>query len=182
MLRQLAKLYNCKYDNLAEPANSNHAIQHQVADYIRNRHDHNEQIVICVGWTSPERMSWYDDHWTHNGFVTSERGWVASAKEWVTRTNTKSHNMFTENAKLFVNSVCEYYKIPILQFNALGQHKTTYYKNYFADGYTMDSMLKRAEQEDSNKKLFAIGGHPNEQGHKYFTKRLHIFAKERIIL
>ena len=128
-------------------------------------------------------MSWYDDHWTHNGFVDRKHGWTQSAKEWVMRTgnNFQSHNMFTENAKLFVNSVCKNYNLPILQFNALGQHKTTVYENYYADGYTMDSMLKRAEQEDSNKILFANDGHPNEQGHKYFAKRLHLFAKERII-
>ena len=183
-LGQLAKYFNCKFDNLAEPANSNHAIQHQVADYIRNRLDPQEQIIICVGWTSPERMSWYDDHWTHNGFVDRKHGWTQSAKEWVMRTghDPKSHNMFTENAKLFVNSVCKNYNITILQFNALGQHKTTVYENYYADGYTMDSMLKLAEQEDSSKILFASDGHPNEQGHKYFAKRLHLFAKERIIL
>ena len=46
----------------------------------------------------------------------------------------------------------------------------------------MDSLLKRAEQEDKRLKLFAEGGHPNEAGHEYFTKRLHLFAKEHIIL
>ena len=33
----------------------------------------------------------------------------------------------------------------------------------------MDSMLKRAAQEDSRLDLFASGGHPNELGHEYFT-------------
>ena len=45
----------------------------------------------------------------------------------------------------------------------------------------MDSTLKRAEQEDSRLDLFASGGHPNQAGHEYFTKRLYLFAKERII-
>ena len=30
--------------------------------------------------------------------------------------------------------------------------------------------------------MLAPGGHPNEKGHRYFTKRLYDFAKERIIL
>ena len=180
-LGQLAKLFDCIYDNRGEPANSNFAIQYQVADYILNKRNDNEQIVICIGWSAPTRMSWYDDSWTHNGFVSNKTGWTGSAKEWAANSTPDNLEMYSSSAKLFVNSICEVHNIPILQFNALGRHKTTKYKNYFADGNTMDEILKHAQNKDSRLDLFASGGHPNEAGHEYFTIRLHDFAKQRII-
>jgi lysophospholipase L1-like esterase len=80
-----------------------------------------------------------------------------------------------------VNSICKAHGVPILQFNALGRHSVSKYDNYFINGLTMNSTLKRAAQEDNRLNLFASGGHPNEAGHEYFTFRLHDFAKERII-
>ena len=180
-LGKLAKLLDATWDNRAEPANSNFAIAQQVADYFIKTRNPDEKIVVCVGWTERTRMSWYDDHWTHNGFANDKQGWTRSAKEWVLNSNSASHDMFTDNAKLLVNSICKAHGVPILQFNALGTHKPTTYPNYFIDGASMDSMLKRAVQEDSRLDLVASGGHPNELGHEYFTIRLHDFAKERII-
>lgn len=180
-LGQLAKLLDATWDNRAEPANSNFAIAQQVADYFIKTRNPDEKIVVCVGWTERTRMSWYDDHWTHNGFANDKQGWTRSAKEWVLNSNSASDDMFTDNAKLLVNSICKAHGVPILQFNALGTHKPTTYPNYFIDGVSMDSMLKRAAQEDSRLDLVASGGHPNEAGHEYFTIRLHDFAKERII-
>lgn len=179
-LGQLAKRFDCEYDNLAEPANSNMAIAQQVANYFLHTRDPQEHIVICVAWTERTRFSWYDEQWTHNGFVDEE--WGGSCKEWVVKSTENSHDMWTNNAKLMVNSICKAHGVPILQFNALGQHSVREYDNYFVNGSSMDSTLKRAEQEDSRLNLFASGGHPNEQGHEYFTKRLHLFAKERIIV
>ena len=180
-LGKLAKLLDATWDNRAEPANSNFAIAQQVADYFIKTRNPDEKIVVCVGWTERTRMSWYDDHWTHNGFANDKQGWTRSAKEWVLNSNGASHDMFTDNAKLLINSICKAHGVPILQFNALGTHKPTTYPNYFIDGVSMDSMLKRAAQEDSRLDLVASGGHPNEAGHEYFTIRLHDFAKERII-
>jgi hypothetical protein len=178
----LANKFQCEYDNRAEPANSNFAIAQQVADYFINLRDPSEPIAICIGWSERTRMSWYSDHWTHNGFAGEQDGWFASTKEWVTFSTNASHSMFTQNAKLIVNSICQAHAVPILQFNALGIHEPTRYANYFADGASMDSMLKRAAQDDESLDLFASGGHPNEAGHEYFTKRLYLFAKERIIV
>jgi len=177
----LAKRIGCEFDNRAEPANSNMAIAQQIADYFINLRDPSESIVICIGWSEHTRMSWYSDHWTHNGFAGEQDGWFASAKEWVTFSTKQSHEMFTQNAKLIANSICKAHDVSILQFNALGKHRTTQYDNYFIDGASMDSTLKSAEQEDSRLDLFASGGHPNQAGHEYFTKRLYLFAKERII-
>ena len=171
-LGQLAKRFDCKYDNKGEPANSNYAIQYQVADYINNTWKRDEQIVVCVAWTEPARFSWLDHSWTHNGTVRDDEKFLHSRSDWLK--SSVDHNYWTDAAKLNVNAVCKYYNIPILQFNAIGDHATTQYPNYFLDGATMQSVLQPEH--------FASGGHPNEVGHEWFTKRLYLFAKEHIIL
>ena len=171
-LGQLAKRFDCEYDNLAEPANSNYAIQYQVADYLNNTWKRDEQIVVCVAWTEPARFSWLDETWTHNGTVRNNEKFLHSRSDWLK--SSVRHEYWTDAAKLNVNAVCKYYDIPILQFNAIGEHSTTKYPNYFLDGATMQSVLQPEH--------FASGGHPNEVGHEWFTKRLHLFAKEHIIL
>lgn len=168
----LAKYFNCEYDNKGEPANSNYAIQYQFADWFNNNRNPNEQVVVCVGWTEPARFSWLDDSWTHNGTVRNDEKFLHSRSEWI-KSNV-DHNYWTDAAKLFVNAVCNQYSIPILQFNAIGKHSITKYNNYFLDGATMQGVLE--------KEHLAPGGHPNEAGHEWFTKRLYLFAKERIIL
>ena len=178
-LGQLAKLLDANWNNRAEPANSNYAIQYQFADWFNNNRDPSESVVVCIAWSDPQRFSWLDETWTHNGTVRDHRKFLHSRKEWIT--SNVDHSYWTDAAKLFVNSVCNLHNIPILQFNAIGTHKSTTYPNYFVDGASMDSMLKRAAQEDSRLDLFASGGHPNAAGHEYFTIRLHDFAKERII-
>jgi hypothetical protein len=171
-LGQLAQRFDCERDNLAQPANSNYAIQYQVADYIKNTWKRDEKIVVCVAWTEPARFSWLDDKWTHNGTVRNDQKFLHSRSDWLK--SIVDHNYWTDAAKLNVNAVCKYYNIPILQFNAIGKHTTTQYPNYFLDGATMQSVLEPEH--------FASGGHPNELGHEWFTKRLYLFAKEHIIV
>ena len=181
-LGRLASDLGYQFDNLAEPANSNFAIAQQVSNYFLKKYNPNEKILVCVGWTSRARMSWYTNNkWTHNGFADNNNGWAKSAREWVTKSDNESYNMYTENAKFIVNSICKSMHIPILQFNALGHQIVTNYPNYFIDGTSMDSMLRRAMDEDSRLNLVAEGGHPNEQGHEYFTIRLTDFVKSHII-
>ena len=127
-------------------------------------------------------MSWYTNNtWTHNGFAGDKHGWPQSAREWVIKSDNESYNMYTENAKFIVNSICKSMNIPIIQFNTIGNHKTTRYPNYFIDGASMDSMLRRAMAEDNRLNLIAKDGHPNEAGHEYFTIRLTEFVKSHII-
>jgi lysophospholipase L1-like esterase len=178
-LGQLAELLGATWNNLAEPANSNYAIQYQFADWFNNNRNPSESVVVCVAWTALPRFSWLDDTWTHNGTVRDDQKFLHSRKDWIT--SNVDHIYWTDAAKLFVNSVCKLHNIPILQFNALGVHKTASYDNYFLDGLTMQSVLKDAQKSDDRLNLFASGGHPNEAGHEYFTIRLHDFAKERII-
>jgi len=181
-LGRLAHNLGYWFDNLAEPANSNFAIAQQVSNYFLKTYNPQDKIIVCIGWTEKTRMSWYTKNtWTHNGFAGAKHGWSQSAREWVVKSDNESYNMYTENAKFIVNSICKSMNIPIIQFNALGHHKTTQYPNYFIDGNTMDGMLRRAMQEDSRLNLIAEGHHPNEAGHEYFTIRLTEFVKSNII-
>ena len=182
-LGQLAKLLDATWDNRAEPSNSNYAIQYQFTDWFNNSRDSREQVVVCVGWTSLDRMSWLGDKWYHNGFIGTgtEPMYKQSHRDWIINGTDKTKALHTETAKLFVNSVCKLHDIPILQFNVLGVHKPAHYDNYFLDGLTVQSVLKDAQRSDDRLNLFASGGHPNEAGHEYFTIRLHDFAKEHII-
>lgn len=180
-LGRLANRLNCEFDNHGEPANSNFAIAQQVSQYFLNNHNESEKIIVCVGWTAKLRMSWYGPGWIHNGFAHKESGWFYSNKEWTTNSTEETFDMYTDNAKLFVNSICNSKNIPILQFNAIGEHKATNYDNYFIDGSTMDAMLKRSMKEDDRNNFFCKGDHPNEEGHEYFTIRLTDFVKSHII-
>ena len=181
-LGRLAKNYQLEFDNLAEPANSNFAIAQQVSSYILNTYNTNDKIIICVAWTSPNRMSWYDKKWTHNGFADRTNGWIASAKDWTIRSTDDTHKMYTDNAKLIVNCICKAHSIPIIQFNALGDHSPTRYPAYFMDGDSMDNYLHKEQLENSKLNLFAKDNHPNEEGHEYFTIRLTDFVKDHIIV
>ena len=178
-LGQLAQRFDCEKDNRAEPANSNYAIQYQIADYFNNLWNTAEKIVVCVAWTEPARFSWLDNKWTHNGTVRDNQKFLHSRSDWL-KSNV-DHDYWTDAAKLFVNALCKYHNIPILQFNAIGKHGTSNYPCYFNNGNTMQQLLKNVEV-DTGKDFFASGGHPNEAGHEYFTKRLYLFAKEHIIV
>ena len=166
-LGQLAKRFDCKFQNLAQPANSNFAISQQVIEYLRTEQDYSN-IIILVAWTERTRMSWYDDHWTHNGFVSQKAGWVASCKEWVIRQTSQTHDMYTENAKFLVNYACSGVGVKLLQFNALGKHKNLPYQNYLLNGSTMDDYLK-SKQIEFERNYFASDMHPNEEGHLAWT-------------
>ena len=102
--------------------------------------------------------------WVHNGFVNAENGWTRSAKDWVIRSTDETFDMYTNNAKLFANSICKLKNVSVIQFNAIGSHESTNYDNYFIDGSSMDSMLRLAMQEDSRKNFFCKGDHPNIEG------------------
>jgi hypothetical protein len=158
----LSKRFGYSFDNRAEPANSNYAIAQQVTEYVRVNAEHYREFVVCIAWSAHPRFSWYDNKWTHNGFADND--WALSAREWLTRSTDASHNMFTTNAKLIVNSVCAYHNVKLLQFNALGDHKSEPYSNYFCNGTTMADSL--------NPEHFASGGHPNELGHEVWTNNL----------
>ena len=177
----LANKLGATFDNRAEPANSNYAIQYQFADWFNNNRNPSERVVVCVAWTDIARFSWLDESWVHNGNARKfGQKFLHSRKDWIT--SNVDHQYWTDAAKLFVNSVCKLHNIPIIQFNSIGAHTTTNYAGYFVDGSTMEDILKQAQSEDDREQLFANGGHPSEAGHVWFTKRLTEFAKEHILL
>jgi len=183
-LGQLAEMLGTDVwsDNRSEPGNSNYAVQYQFVDWFNNNRDPNETVAVCVAWTSPRRFSWLGKKWIHNGYIQNdgETLFKNSHKDWIT--SGIDNVYYTDAAKLFVNSVCNLHNIPIVQFNAIGIHKSTSYKGYFMDGMTMKGCLQDAMKSDDRLDLFASGGHPNEAGHEYFTIRLTDFAKDRIIV
>lgn len=177
----LAKHFNCEFENLAEPANSNFAIGQQITEYLRTRTDVHDDIIICIGWTAPNRMSWFDTKWTHNGFADDKHGWELSAKEWVSRNNLDADIMFTRNAKLIANAACKYYEVPLVQFNALGVHHNEPYANYLGGSNTMNDYL-RQRQGEFQTKYFAQGEHPNEKGHEVWVELMSEWMKAKKIV
>ena len=177
-LGQLAKLFDCGYDNRAEPACSNYAISQLFYDWFQSR-DIQEKCVVCVGWTEPDRMRWWDDGWVHSGFISNdvEKRFRRSFKDWIAHPNR--NNNLTNQAKLFVNSVCQINNIDIIQFDALPNTVENNYSNYFCKGLSMQQVLLK-EEELREETYFAEGGHPNEQGHKWFAKRLRKFARLQV--
>ena len=128
-------------------------------------------------------MSWWNDEWVHDGFIRNEQEarFKNTFKEWLTLSHSHC-NIVTSQAKLFVNSVCEARQIPIIQFDALdnGNDKNNY-PNYHQRGLSMKQCLED-EQKRLQKTFLAEGNHPNEAGHAYYAKLLHIWITARGII
>ena len=192
-LGQLAERLNCNYLNLAEPACSNYAISHIFYNWLVTNDP--QDCIVCVAWTSADRMSWWNDEWVHDGFIRNEQEsrFKNTFKEWLTLSHSHC-DIVTSQAKLFVNSVCEARQIPIIQFDALDNvNDKNKYSNYHQRGLSMKQCLKN-EQKRLNrpgppadgkliKKTFlADGNHPNEAGHAYYVKLLAGWIRGRKIL
>ena len=183
-LGQLAERLNCNYLNLAEPGCSNYAIQEIFADWFSNNIDNN--ILVCVAWTHNQRHSWWYDNenrWVHDGFIryNSEKVFTNSFKEWLTLSHKRCKKE-TQNAKLFVNSVCLANNIKIIQFDALDYvNDKNNYSNYHQRGLSMKQCLE-GEEKSLEKTFLTDGNHPNEAGHAYYAKLLHIWITARGII
>jgi len=184
-LGQLASKLGATYINKAEAGGSNFSIEQILGEFIRDDFRHiTEPLIIAVGWTTIDRMSWWyeESHsWTHSKQIEIEleNPFKNTYKEWILHSQGSrwsGNQSLTDNAKLFVNSVCELNNIPLLQFNALGSHNNKYgYKNYYLPHCdTLDYL-----QEDQ---LIENDGHPNESGHLEIATRLHNFIKEHKIV
>lgn len=183
-LGQLAKLLNATAVNLGSPGGSNFYIAQRFGEYINYEYPKESQpVVICVGWTEIARTSWWDED--RNGWFHSINNWedsfrhTGSLKEWLAYgqgSKFTGNQAITDNAKLFVNSVCGVKNIPLLQFNALGVHHTNHsFENYYLPSQdTRDFLAETCFIEND--------GHPNEKGHLDIANRLYNLAKERIIL
>ena len=181
-LGELADRLDIDYTNLAEPGASNYSIQEKFASYI---HSCDNNIIICVGWTSHLRNSWWSDReqrWVHDGFIRNENETLfgASFKEWLIHSHKRCEQV-TLNAKLFVNSVCKSKDIKILQFDALANVNSPRYPNYHMQGRSMQDVLM-AEGKMLGREFLASGGHPNEAGHRHYLDLMMEWIKAKKIV
>ena len=184
-LGQLAEMLGCSFDNRASPAGSNLFIQEEFGDWF-DMHSPDDDDIVCIGWTNHLRTSWWNDEefrWMHDGFIRSkdEKHFHASFKEWITLSYGRCAQA-TNHAKLFINSVCQVNNIKIIQFNALDNIPTQYkFPNYHQGDQNMQDVLRK-ETINLEKNFLALGGHPNEAGHKHYAKMLHCWAEAKKIL
>jgi len=186
---QLAVKLGQKYINLGDASASNFSITQNFARFINyDLHRCNEPIMVCIGWTQVDRMSWWDDksyHWSHSNWgpkvdkVTElkeiKSRFKNSRKEWLLHSQG-GNQALTDSAKLFVHSVCKTRNIPLIYFNAIGEHHTNHnYENYYLPDINTLDYLKKDQ-------IIPDDGHPNELGHKDIALRLYNFIKECKIL
>lgn len=192
---QLADKLGQGYINLGDGGAGNFAIGQNFARFINyDLHMCDEPIMVCVGWTQVDRMSWWDEEahcWAHSGWW-NEQGIIPwkglagrankfenSRKEWLLHSQGgegDGNQALTDSAKLLVNSVCESKNIPLLQFNALGDHHTYHdYKNYYLPDTNVQDYLKPDQ-------IIPNDLHPNELGHSDIASRLYNFINECKIL
>ena len=131
------------------------------------------------------RNSWWhqEQGWIHDGFIRNQGQelFKDSFRDWL-KYSAKRNERVTNNAKLFVNSVCKSHNIPIIQFNALANVTNSYQlSNYHQGNQNMKQVLE-SEGARLGKTFLADGGHPNESGHEYYVEMLYSWIKAKNIV
>jgi hypothetical protein len=180
----LAKRLGLEADNYSQPACSNYAIQEIFAEWFNSR-DVQESVTVVIGWTNHMRNSWWhqEQGWIHDGFIRNQEQelFKDSFRDWL-KYSAKRNERVTDNAKLFVNSVCKSHNIPIIQFNALANVTNSYQlSNYHQGNQNMKQVLE-SEGARLGKTFLADGGHPNELGHEYYVEMLYSWIKAKNIV
>jgi lysophospholipase L1-like esterase len=180
----LAKRLGLEADNYSQPACSNYAIQEIFAEWFNSR-DVQESVTVVIGWTNHMRNSWWhqEQGWIHDGFIRNQGQelFKDSFRDWL-KYSAKRNERVTDNAKLFVNSVCKSHNIPIIQFNALANVTNSYQlSNYHQGNQNMKQVLE-SEGARLGKTFLADGGHPNESGHEYYVEMLYSWIKAKNIV
>ena len=180
----LAKRLGLEADNYSQPACSNYAIQEIFAEWFKSR-DVQESVTVVIGWTNHMRNSWWhqEQGWIHDGFIRNQGQelFKDSFRDWL-KYSAKRNERVTNNAKLFVNSVCKSHNIPIIQFNALANVTNSYQlSNYHQGNQNMKQVLE-SEGARLGKTFLADGGHPNESGHEYYVEMLYSWIKAKNIV
>jgi len=180
----LAKRLGLEADNYSQPACSNYAIQEIFAEWFNSR-DVQESVTVVIGWTNHMRNSWWhEDHgWIHDGFIRNQGQelFKNSFKDWVNYSK-KRNEIITNNAKLFVNSVCKSHNIPIIQLNALSNVTNPYQLSNCHQGDQNMHDVLLLEGKRLNKNFLADGGHPNESGHEHYVEMLYSWIKAKNIV
>ena len=180
----LAKRLGLEADNYSQPACSNYAIQEIFAEWF-NKRDIQEPVTVVIGWTNHMRNSWWhEEHgWIHDGFIRNQGQelFKNSFKDWVNYSK-KRNEIITNNAKLFVNSVCKSHNIPIIQLNALSNVTNPYQLSNCHQGDQNMHDVLLLEGKRLNKNFLADGGHPNESGHEHYVEMLYSWIKAKNIV
>ena len=180
----LAKRLGLEADNYSQPSCSNYAIQEIFAEWF-NKRDIQEPVTVVIGWTNHMRNSWWhEDHgWIHDGFIRNQGQelFKDSFRDWL-KYSAKRNEIITNNAKLFVNSVCKSHNIPIIQLNALSNVTNPYQLSncHQGDQNMYDVLL--SEGKRLNKNFLADGGHPNKSGHEYYVEMLYSWIKAKNVI
>ena len=190
----LAKRLGLEVDNYAQPSCSNYAIQEKFAEWFNSR-DKQQSVIVLIGWSGHQRTSWWHEKesWIHarhshkhDGIdqcrLDSKNLFEDSLRDYM-KYSIKRSKEVTNNAKLFVNSVCKSHNIPIIQFNAWPEVVTNSYQlsNYHQGDQNMKTVLKE-EGIRLNKNFLAEGEHPNELGHEYYVEMLYSWIKAKNII
>jgi len=180
----LAKRLGLEADNYSQPACSNYAIQEIFAEWFNSR-DVQESVTVVIGWTNHMRNSWWhqEQGWIHDGFIRNQGQelFKNSFRDWL-KYSAKRNERVTNNAKLFVNSVCKSHNIPIIQFNALANGTNScQLSNYHQGNQNMKQVLE-SEGARLGKTFLADGGHPNESGHEHYVEMLYSWIKAKNIV
>ena len=180
----LAKRLGLEADNYSQPACSNYAIQEIFAQWF-NKRDIQEPVTVVIGWTNHMRNSWWhqEQGWIHDGFIRNQGQelFKNSFKDWVNYSK-KRNEIITNNAKLFVNSVCKSHNIPIIQLNALSNVTNPYQLSNCHQGDQNMHDVLLLEGKRLNKNFLADGGHPNESGHEHYVEMLYSWIKAKNIV
>lgn len=196
---QLAEHYGASSENLGQPSGSNHFIWQQVCDYINANPDPRKDLLLAVGWSSPNRMSWFNDtanRWVHSGFVRFNRDpsphdavFKNTVVEWM-KYSLGHQQQYDYNLKLSANSLLQTYGVRFLQFNALSpQWETSIDNNSVSLPYPK---LHNCFMGRNDMKSFLLGkqdpllfaqdnDHPSELGHALWSQQMIPYIDAKIL-
>ena len=196
---QLASHYGATSENLAQPSGSNHFVWQELCNYINNNPVPRKDLLIIIGWSSPDRMSWYNDYakrWVHSGFVRFNKDpnpddivFKNSLVEWM-KYSLGYQQQYDYNLKLSANSLLQSYKCNFLQFHAISPSvgitvdNTTVSQKYpklvncFMGRNDMKSFL--LDKKDSSL-LAQDNDHPSNLGHAVWVEQMIPYIDTKIL-
>lgn len=195
-LGQLAQHYNATHDNRGQPSGSNMYIWQTVCEYIQQNPTPREDLLIAIGWTNIDRMSWYHDdenRWVHSGFVRfndnphpADACFRNSVVEWI-KHSMGYQRQWDITLRMSTNALLERYGARYVQFNAIDPLKGyTYdsstvlypaFQNTFMGNNNMYDWLCKTHGDS----VIAHGLHPNERGHALWVEQMTHYLDAKIL-
>ena len=195
-LGQLAQHYGATYDNRGQPSGSNMYKWQTVCEYIQQNPTPRDDLLIAIGWTNIDRMSWYHDdenRWVHSGFVRfndkphpADACFRNSVVEWI-KHSMGHQREWDITLRMSTNALLEKYGACYVQFNALSPVKgyegdknpIPYpgFANTFMGNNNMHDWLRNTHGSD----VFAGGEHPNERGHALWVEQMTHYLDAKVL-